>query len=135
VTIRFCGSAGALSADAAAALGRAQASPALFQPADPAAGWDLVIDGLFGIGLTRPVSGELAALVAAVNRLSCPVLALDVPSGLNADTGGVVGPDGIAVRASHTITFIADKPGLHTADGRDCAGLVELATLRVDAGL
>jgi hydroxyethylthiazole kinase-like uncharacterized protein yjeF len=135
LTIRFCGNAGALSADAAAALNRAQASPALFQPADPAAGWDLVIDGLFGIGLARPITGELAALVAAVNRLSCPVLELDVPSVLNADTGGVVGPDGIAVRASHTVTFIADKPGLHTADGRDCAGAVELATLQVDAAL
>ena len=135
VTVRFCGNAAALPADAAAALARAQASPAVFQPADPAAGWDLVIDGLFGIGLARPITGELAALVSAVNRLSCPVLALDVPSGLDADTGAVVGLGGVAVRASHTVTFIAEKPGLHTADGRDCAGAVELATLQVDPAL
>lgn len=135
VGVDFRGNAAALSADAADAMRRAQASPAQFLRADPVADWELVIDGLFGIGLARPIQGELAALVLAVNRMRCPVLALDVPSGLNADTGAIVGPDGVAVRASHTITFIADKPGLHTADGCDHAGTVELATLDVDPGL
>jgi hydroxyethylthiazole kinase-like uncharacterized protein yjeF len=135
VTIRFLGSAAALSTDATTALHRAEASPALFQASGPTGDWDLVIDGLFGIGLARPVSGALAALVQAVNQLRCPVLALDVPSGLNADTGAIVGPNGVAVRASHTITYIADKPGLHTADGRDHAGLVEVAALEIDARL
>jgi len=135
VTVHFAGRAEALSADASAALQRAEASPAAFRLADTAAHWDLVIDGLFGIGLARPIEGELALLVQAVNAMRCPVLALDVPSGLDADTGAVVGPGGIAVRASHTVTFIADKPGLHTADGCDCAGQVEVATLEVDAGL
>ena len=135
VAIHFAGKADALSADASAALHRAKASPAQFMQADASAGWDLVIDGLFGIGLTRPLAGDIVALVGAVNRLRCPVLALDVPSGLNADTGAVVGPNGIAVRASHTITFIAGKPGLHTADGRDCAGKVEVAALDIDPAL
>jgi hydroxyethylthiazole kinase-like uncharacterized protein yjeF len=135
VAIHFAGRAEALSADAAAALQRAQASAAVFQPADMTAHWDLVIDGLFGIGLARPLAGELAALVLALNALRCPVLALDVPSGLDADTGAIVGPGGVAVRASHTVTFIADKPGLHTADGCDHAGLVDVATLDIDAGL
>jgi len=135
VSIHFAGNAASLPADAAAALQRAQASPAVFRQADIGAGWDLAIDGLFGIGLARPLGGELAALVTALNGLRCPVLALDVPSGLDADTGAVVGPGGVAVRASHTVTFIADKPGLHTADGCDHAGLVEVATLGVDASL
>ena len=101
----------------------------------PPADWQLVIDGLFGIGLARPLTGTLRALVAAVNQLNCPVLALDVPSGLNADTGAIVGPDGIALRASHTITFIGNKPGLHTNQGRDHAGLVEVAHLDIAPSL
>jgi len=97
--------------------------------------WSLVVDGLFGIGLQRALGGELGQLVAAVNSLRCPVLALDVPSGLDADTGVVVGPDGCAIRASHTLTFIGNKPGLHTCDGRDYAGRVDVAGLDIDAAL
>ncbi len=99
--------------------------------------WALVIDGLFGIGLARPLAGDLRAAVEYVNTLACPVLALDVPSGLNADTGNLVGASGseLAIRATHTITFIGDKPGLHTADGRDYAGLVEVADLAIDQAL
>jgi hydroxyethylthiazole kinase-like uncharacterized protein yjeF len=95
-------------------------------------GWSLVIDGLFGIGLARPITGNMRAAVNAINALACPVLALDVPSGLNADTGNIVGEDGVAVQATHTITFIGNKPGLHTAYGRDYAGTVEVAALRVE---
>lgn len=97
--------------------------------------WSLVIDGLFGIGLQRALSDEVAQLVNAVNTLRCPVLALDVPSGLDADTGTVVGPQGSAIRASHTLTFIGNKPGLHTCDGRDYAGRVDVAGLDIDASL
>lgn len=97
----------------------------------PDAEWGLVVDGLFGIGLARPLEGEYRALVASLDTLRCPVLALDVPSGLDADTGAVIGPDGIAVRATHTITFLGNKPGLHTGDGRDYAGQVRVATLDV----
>jgi hydroxyethylthiazole kinase-like uncharacterized protein yjeF len=97
--------------------------------------WALVIDGLFGIGLTRPLSGQMRELVTFANSLPCPVLALDVPSGLNADTGTIVGPEGVAIRASHTLTFIADKPGLHTCDGRDYGGQISVAALDIDANL
>ena len=96
---------------------------------------DLAIDGLFGIGLQRPIAGIHRELVERINALSCPVLALDVPSGLDADTGTIVGDNGIAVRATHTITFIADKPGLHTLNGRDCAGHVHVASLDIDEDL
>ena len=83
--------------------------------------WALIIDGLFGIGLTRPIEGEYAKLVEYANRQTCPVLALDVPSGIQSDSGRVLG---CAVRASHTITFIALKPGLLTLDGPDHCGEV-----------
>ena len=132
---------GGTSSERARAVERARASPAVFTalfagltPDDIAATqWHLVLDGLFGIGLTRPVTGPFAALVEAVNALTCPILALDVPSGLDADTGCVVGPGGSAVRATHTLTFIGDKPGLHTCDGRDQAGSVTVAGLDIDA--
>ena len=97
----------------------------------PDGDWGLVVDGLFGIGLTRPIDDEYREVIAALAGVRCPVLALDVPSGLDADTGAVIGPDGIAVHATHTITFLGDKPGLHTADGRDHAGLVHVDMLGV----
>jgi len=133
------------AAERLAALQRAQDSPArLIAVADAtdaqgAAGgidWTLVVDGLFGIGLARPITGALAALVASINRLRCQVIALDVPSGLDADTGAVVGGDaGVVLRATHTVTFIGDKPGLHTAEGRDHAGIVITSNLDIDRGL
>ncbi len=94
--------------------------------------WALVVDGIFGIGLREGLGGNLKKIVDLINTFSCPILALDVPSGLNADTGMIVGEDMTAVKASHTITFIADKPGLHTAKGRDYAGEVRVARLAVD---
>ncbi len=97
--------------------------------------WALVVDGLFGIGLQRPIGGALRGLVEHINGLSCPRLALDVPSGLASDTGCIVGPDGVAVNASHTITFIGDKVGLHTADGCDLAGIISVARLDIDPAL
>jgi hydroxyethylthiazole kinase-like uncharacterized protein yjeF len=91
--------------------------------------WNLVVDGLFGIGLARPVEGDHARLVEYANAQTCPVLALDIPSGLDSDTGRVLG---CAVHASHTITFIALKPGLITLDGPDHCGLVSVAGLSVN---
>ncbi|MGF6181727.1 hydroxyethylthiazole kinase-like uncharacterized protein yjeF [Massilia sp. UYP32] len=120
------------SAETAAAYERARAgSVGWIDMLPPGAEWGLVIDGLFGIGLERPVDGDHRELVVGLETIRCPILALDVPSGLDADTGAVIGPDGIAVRATHTITFLADKPGLHTADGRDHAGQVRVDMLGV----
>ena len=93
--------------------------------------WGLVVDGLFGIGLSREVAGEHASLVEYVNRQRCPVLALDIPSGLHSDSGRVLGH---AVRATHTVTFIALKPGLLTLDGPDHCGEITLADLGLSAG-
>jgi hydroxyethylthiazole kinase-like uncharacterized protein yjeF len=91
--------------------------------------WGLVVDGLFGIGLARDIEGEYAELVQYANRQSCPVLALDIPSGIHSDSGRVLG---CAVRASHTISFIALKPGLLTLDGPDHCGAIEVADLGLE---
>lgn len=115
-------------------LGRADA-PGALNDVPPGREWALVVDGLFGIGLTRPIEGAARAMIEAVNALNCPVLALDVPSGLDADSGAVIGSDGVAVRATHTITFIGDKPGLHTFAGRDHAGHVLVDRIGIDAAL
>lgn len=80
---------------------------------------DVVVDGLLGIGLDRPVSGEMRAAIEAINDCGRPVLALDLPSGLEADTGAV---QGVAVHAQATITFIAAKVGLYTGAGRAHTG-------------
>jgi hydroxyethylthiazole kinase-like uncharacterized protein yjeF len=91
--------------------------------------WTLVVDGLFGIGLAREIGGAHAALVDYANRQRCPVLALDIPSGIHADTGRVLG---CAVRATHTVTFIALKPGLLTLDGPDHCGEIHVSSLNLE---
>jgi NAD(P)H-hydrate epimerase len=80
---------------------------------------DVLVDGLLGTGLAREVSGQWAAIIDAVNAARAPVLALDIPSGLDADTGRVLGT---AVRANATISFIALKQGLFTGRGPGCRG-------------
>ena len=93
-------------------------------PADLRPG--LVIDGLFGIGLARDVEGPHAALVGRINACGAPVLSIDIPSGIASDTGRV---RGVAVRATRTITFIARKCGLYTADALDHTGAIEVDEL------
>ena len=78
-----------------------------------------MIDALFGAGLDRPVEGAAAALVAAMNAGPAPVLAVDLPSGLHADTGR---PLGAAVRAAATVTFFRKKPGHLLYPGRGLCG-------------
>lgn len=95
----------------------------------PGKSWALIMDGLFGIGLTRDITGDYARLISYANAQPCKVLALDIPSGLDSDTGRVLGA---AVRATHTLTFIAQKPGLLTLDGPDLCGDVKVADLGLD---
>jgi ADP-dependent NAD(P)H-hydrate dehydratase / NAD(P)H-hydrate epimerase len=89
-----------------------------------------VIDGLLGIGLSRDVEAPFAALIGRINEARAPVLAIDLPSGLDSATGAIRGK---AVRATRTLTFIAHKAGLHTHDGPDCCGEVALADLGLGA--
>ena len=90
--------------------------------------WGLIIDGIFGIGLTRAPEGQFADIIQSINAHSAKVLAIDCPSGLNTDTGTT---PGAAINATETITFIAHKPGLWTGNGVDFCGKVSLATLEV----
>jgi hydroxyethylthiazole kinase-like uncharacterized protein yjeF len=99
---------------------------------DPAAMIDrssLVIDGLFGIGFNRAPTGRARDWIALVNQAHCPILAIDVPSGVDADTGHV---DDIAIEADRTISFIAAKPGLYTGDALDHVGDVVIDPLGID---
>lgn len=87
---------------------------------------DVWVDALFGIGLQRPLEGMAADLVAALNHQTSPVLALDVPSGVDADSGH---HHGLAIKAIVTLSFIAGKPGLYTGAGRAVAGEVVIDSL------
>jgi NAD(P)H-hydrate epimerase len=86
----------------------------------------VIVDALLGTGLARPVDGEFRAAIDAVNAAGVPVLALDVPSGLDADTGW---PSPDAVRASVTVTFLGLKQGLFLGAAVDYRGELELADL------
>lgn len=85
---------------------------------------DLVIDALFGTGLSKPIEGLAARAIRAVNSSGRPVLAVDMPSGLDADTGQILGE---AVAAVRTITFGLPKRGLYIGAGAERAGIVETA--------
>lgn len=87
-----------------------------------------LVDALLGTGLDREVAGPFHAAVEAINAAGRPVLALDLPSGLHADTGRVMGT---AVRAELTVSFIGLKPGLFTGRGPELAGTVRFAGLGV----
>lgn len=89
---------------------------------------DVIIDALLGTGLSSAVREPFATVIAAMNAVGRPVLALDVPSGLCADSGRV---RGVAVRASRTVTFIVDKVGLWLNEGPRYAGGCRLAPLHI----
>jgi len=127
----FAGAPERLPGDAAAAHRALAAAGGSLVGAPPATRAALVIDGLFGIGLARPAAAPYAELIGWINAADAPVLALDVPSGVDADTGGI---RGTAVGATATVTFLAWKPGLLTGEGLDCAGRVTLHALGVEVG-
>lgn len=89
---------------------------------------DLVIDALFGIGLSRDLVGSVAALIGRVNACGRPVVAIDIPSGIDADTGQA---RGVAIRAAATVTFATRKPGHLLYPGRAHAGAVEVVQIGV----
>lgn len=122
----FAGTVEKLPPDARAAHDAWVASGGTFHQDIPPGEFALAVDGLFGIGIARPLEGRYAALVARINELACPALALDIPSGLDSETGRVMG---VAVNATYTATFIALKPGLLTLNGPDHCGAVSVHDL------
>jgi len=91
----------------------------------------LVVDGLFGTGLDRPITGGYADVVAAMDGAAAPLVALDLPSGLDADTGAIFG---IAPHAALTVTFAGHKRGLHQYPGVEYAGEVRVADIGIPIG-
>jgi hydroxyethylthiazole kinase-like uncharacterized protein yjeF len=127
------GDAARLPEDARDALARALAAGVPVGPVDAAwldtlDGDDLAIDALLGLGSRRAPEGAIAEAVAALARLRAPLLAVDLPTGLDADRGTAAGS---VVMADHTLALLTAKPGLFTAHGRDAAGTVWLDDLDV----
>jgi NAD(P)H-hydrate epimerase len=89
---------------------------------------DWIVDGLLGTGLTRPVEGALRQVIEAMNQSGRPVLALDLPSGLDADSGR---PLGVAVHATVTATFVAPKLGFNAPGAIDYTGAVVVVDIGV----
>ena len=127
VRVSLLGDRAALKGDAAE---MARRWPLVTRAASPDAlqSMHLVIDALFGAGLTRPLTGDAADLVDAIDASRLPVLAVDVPSGLDGTTGLASGP---VVRATRTITFFRKKPGHLLMPGRALCGELIIADIGI----
>jgi hydroxyethylthiazole kinase-like uncharacterized protein yjeF len=125
--VTFAGDEGRLPPDAKASLQRARDAGVLFAP-NPPTTYELAIDALLGIGSSRPPEGKMAEWLQQMHGSAQPVLSVDVPSGLNADTGVLsLGSDLLRTKVQPVracLTFLTLKPGLFTAHGRDAAGTV-----------
>jgi NAD(P)H-hydrate epimerase len=122
-----------LKGDAAEAAARWRAADGAIRPGDTALdGYDLLVDALLGTGLSSEVRSPFREAVHGLNRAPAPVVALDIPSGLDADTGRI---QGVAVSAVLTVTFVGRKRGLYTGDGPDRSGEVHFEDLGIPAAV
>ena len=138
VVVSHMATHGRVPADAQMALQRAQQAGVRIQNSVPTE-WlqqmdaqDLCIDTLLGIGVTRPLSADLRGCVQALQNCAATVLAIDVPTGLNPQSGQWLGCDNgdtLAVRADHTLSLIAVQAGLLMGHGRDASGQIWLENL------
>jgi ADP-dependent NAD(P)H-hydrate dehydratase / NAD(P)H-hydrate epimerase len=129
VRLLLAGEVGRLRGDAALAAqrwtGRTEAAaPAALMPAD------VVVDALFGAGLDRPVAGAARALIDAMNGAGVPIVAVDLPSGINGTSGAVMG---VAVEATETVTFFRRKIGHALLPGRLHCGTIHVADIGIPA--
>jgi hydroxyethylthiazole kinase-like uncharacterized protein yjeF len=130
VDIVDTGAAAARPTEAAAARAALGPFASRLRTSPPAEAPALVVDGLFGVGLSRPLAEPYATWVNWANASGAPILALDVPSGLDAATGVARAP---TITATATATFIALKPGLLTCDGPDHCGDISVHALGLEA--
>ncbi len=130
VTVVLLGEPTRLKGDAAVAFDRWPGSTLSATVPLPEAG--VIVDALFGAGLDRPIEGPAAALVSAMNAGAAPVLAVDVPSGLDSTTGQPLGP---TVEAAATVTFFRKKPGHLLYPGRALCGRLILADIGIPASV
>ena len=127
VRMLLLGDVAALRGDAAEAA-RLWARPIERAAPDAIGGAGVIIDALFGAGLNRPVQGESRALIEAMNASGSPIVAIDLPSGINGASGAIMGA---AVKASESITFFRRKPGHLLLPGRMHAGAVRIADIGI----
>ncbi len=118
-------------------LGAAGGVLEAFDPADPeqtawARGAGVLVDALFGIGLTRPVTGAFRAAIEWMNASPAPTLAVDLPSGVETDTGAVLGA---AAEAAVTVTFTAAKPGHYLGEGGALCGRLSVVSIGIPEDL
>lgn len=93
---------------------------------------EVIIDALFGVGLSRPISGDAEMAVGLINQANRPVVSADIASGVNADTGEIMG---VAVRATKTVTFSMAKPGHFASPGCICTGELEVEPIGIPSEL
>lgn len=131
VTLALLGEVSALKGDAAA-MAQHWDGPTLLAGPALVAGTDVIVDALFGAGLSRALDGEAASLVDAVNVAGAPVVAVDLPSGLNGNSGQAAGA---VIRATRTVTFFRLKPGHLLLPGRLLCGEVHVADIGIPDGV
>ena len=131
VEVLLAGEASRLKGDAAqaAAKWKGSVAPAEVRRLD---GTQVVIDALFGAGLDRPVEGTARSLIEAMNAQSAPVVAVDLPSGVNGTSGAVMGT---AVQAAQTVTFFRKKPGHLLLPGRLHCGKISVAEIGISSSV
>ncbi len=131
VQVFLLGEAGRLKGDAALAAGRWKGPVAAATPG-ALAGFQVVVDALFGAGLDRPVEGPARTMIEAMNAGPAPVVAVDLPSGINGSSGAVMGA---AVKAARTVTFFRKKPGHLLLPGRLHCGMISVADIGIPASV
>ncbi|MBS0535514.1 MAG: NAD(P)H-hydrate dehydratase [Proteobacteria bacterium] len=131
VTVLLVGDVARLKGDALAAFERWRGATVPASP-DALQGCDIIIDALFGAGLDRPVEGLARAMIEAMNASGKPIVAVDLPSGINGTTGAVMG---VAVKATRSVTFFRRKPGHLLLPGRLHCRSVTVADIGIPASV
>ncbi len=96
---------------------------------------DVIVDAIFGTGLASPITPPLADVIALMNASGRPIVAVDLPSGVHADTGEILGVAGVAVRARLTVTVAPPKQGLYLYPAADCVGALTIVDIGIPAAL